>query len=231
MVRASKPALVLTGDSVIPLVVSFVVLSFVVSLVVSVVVSLTVSFVVTAVVEMNSIAVVFVDDVDVSGKTVSTDVSVVVVEGIVIVDVSDTDAVDTGVELFIEFVVGIFENKVCVVSGSGVVVLNVNGRFVDVIETLVDEANSTLVAVKTVDVIGVFVVIGAKFVVVVRIAGDVEFFGVDVVGARVDRAVVDAVNKVVGVEISYVLDVAVVGTGVVVNILVVVLLGVVVVLE
>lgn len=59
-----------------------------------------------------------------------------------------------------------------------------------------------------------------------RIAGDVEFFGVDVVGARVDRAVVDAVNKVVGVEISYVLDVAVVGTGVVVNILVVVLLGV-----
>lgn len=64
-----------------------------------------------------------------------------------------------------------------------------------------------------------------------RIAGDVEFFGVDVVGARVDRAVVDAVNKVVGVEISYVLDVAVVGTGVVVNILVVVLLGVVVVLE
>lgn len=201
MVRASKPALVLTGDSVVPLVVSFVVLSFVVSLVVSVVVSLTVSFVVTAVVEMNSIAVVFVDDVDVSGKTVSTDVSVVVVEGIVIVDVSDTDAVDTGVELFIEFVVGIFENKVCVVSGSGVVVLNVNGRFVDVIETLVDEANSTLVAVKTVDVIGVFVVIGAKFVVVVRIAGDVEFFGVDVVGARVDRAVVDAVNKVVGVEI------------------------------
>lgn len=156
MVRASKPALVLTGDSVIPLVVSFVVLSFVVSLVVSVVVSLTVSFVVSAVVEMNSIAVVFVDDVD-----VSTDVSVVVVEGIVIVDVSDTDAVDTGVELFIEFVVGIFENKVCVVSGSGVVVLNVNGRFVDVIETLVDEANSTLVAVKTVDVIGVFVVIGA----------------------------------------------------------------------
>lgn len=154
VVRASKPALVLTGDSVIPLVVSFVVLSFVVSLVVSVVVSLTVSFVVSAVVEMNSIAVVFVDDV-------SIDVSVVVVEGIVIVDVSDTDAVDTGVELFIEFVVGIFENKVCVVSGSGVVVLNVNGRFVDVIETLVDEANSTSVAVKTVDVIGVFVVIGA----------------------------------------------------------------------
>lgn len=161
VVRASKPALVLTGDSVVPLVVSFVVLSFVVSLVVSVVVSLTVSFVVTAVVEMNSIAVVFVEDVDVSGITVSIDVSVVVVEGIVIVDVSDTDAVDTGVELFIEFVVGIFENKVCVVSGSGVVVLNVNGRFVDVIETLVDEANSTLVAVKTVDVIGVFVVIGA----------------------------------------------------------------------
>lgn len=160
VVRASKPALVLTGDSVVPLVVSFVVLSFVVSLVVSVVVSLTVSFVVTAVVEMNSIAVVFVDDVDVCGKTVSTDVSVVVVEGIVIVDVSDTDAVDTGVELFIEFVVGIFENKVCVVSGSGVV-LNVNGRFVDVIETLVDEANSTSVVVKTVDVIGVFVVIGA----------------------------------------------------------------------
>lgn len=159
MVRASKPALVLTGDSVVPLVVSFVVLSFVVSLVVSVVVSLTVSFVVSAVVEMNSIAVDFVDDVDVCGITVSTDVSVVVVEGIVIVDVSDTDAVDT--ELFIEFVVGIFENKVCVVSGSGVVVLNVNGRFVDVIETLVDEANSTLVAVKTVDVIGVFVVIGA----------------------------------------------------------------------
>lgn len=159
VVRASKPALVLTGDSVVPLVVSFVVLSFVVSLV-SVVVSLTVSFVVTAVVEMNSIAVVSVDDVDVSGKTVSTDVSVVVVEGIVIVDVSDTDAVDTGVELFIEFVVGIFENKVCVVSGSGVVVLNVNGRFVDVIETL-DEANSTSVVVKTVDVIGVFVVIGA----------------------------------------------------------------------
>lgn len=153
MVRASKPALVLTGDSVVSLVVSFVVLSFVVSL--------TVSFVVSTVVEMNSIAVVFVEDVDVSGKTVSTDVSVVVVEGIVIVDVSDTDAVDTGVELFIEFVVGIFENKVCVVSGSGVVVLNVNGRFVDVIETLVDEANSTLVAVKTVDVIGVFVVIGA----------------------------------------------------------------------
>lgn len=160
VVRASKLALVLTGDSVVPLVVSFVVLSFVVSLVVSVVVSLTVSFVVTAVVEMNSIAVVFVEDVDVSGITVSTDVSVVV-EGIVIVDVSDTDAVDTGVELFIEFVVGIFENKVCVVSGSGVVVLNVNGRFVDVIETLVDEANSTSVVVKRVDVIGVFVVIGA----------------------------------------------------------------------
>lgn len=48
-----------------------------------------------------------------------------------------------------------------------------------------------------------------------RIAGDVEFFGADVVGARVDRAVVDAVNKVVGVEIPYVRDVAVVGTGVV----------------
>lgn len=47
----------------------------------------------------------------------------------------------------------------------------------------------------------------------------------NVVGARVD-----AVNKVVGVEIPYVLDVAVVGTGVVcfVEILVVVLLGVVV---
>lgn len=61
-----------------------------------------------------------------------------------------------------------------------------------------------------------------------RIAGDVEFFGVDVVGARVDRAVVDAVNKVVGVEISYVLDVVEVDTGVVVKILVAVLLGVVV---
>lgn len=57
-----------------------------------------------------------------------------------------------------------------------------------------------------------------------RIADDVEILAVDVVGARVD-----AVNKVVGVEIPYVLDVAVVGTGVVfVEILVVVLLGVVV---
>lgn len=57
-----------------------------------------------------------------------------------------------------------------------------------------------------------------------KIADDVEILAVDVVGARVD-----AVNKVVGVEIPYVLDVAVVGTGVVfVEILVVVLLGVVV---
>lgn len=57
-----------------------------------------------------------------------------------------------------------------------------------------------------------------------RIADDVEILAVDVVGARVDT-----VNKVVGVEIPYVLDVAVVGTGVVfVEILVVVLLGVVV---
>lgn len=57
-----------------------------------------------------------------------------------------------------------------------------------------------------------------------KIADDVEILAVDVVGARVDT-----VNKVVGVEIPYVLDVAVVGTGVVfVEILVVVLLGVVV---
>lgn len=57
-----------------------------------------------------------------------------------------------------------------------------------------------------------------------RIADDVEILAVDVVGARVDT-----VNKVVGVEIPYVLDVAFVGTGVVfVEILVVVLLGVVV---
>lgn len=57
-----------------------------------------------------------------------------------------------------------------------------------------------------------------------RIADDVEILAVDVVGARVDT-----VNKVVGVEIPYVLDVAVVGTGVVfVEILLVVLLGVVV---
>lgn len=57
-----------------------------------------------------------------------------------------------------------------------------------------------------------------------RIADDVEILAVDVVGARVDT-----VNKVVGVEIPYVRDVAVVGTGVVfVEILVVVLLGVVV---
>lgn len=57
-----------------------------------------------------------------------------------------------------------------------------------------------------------------------RIADDVEILAVDVVGARVDT-----VNKVVGVEIPYVLDMAVVGTGVVfVEILVVVLLGVVV---
>lgn len=57
-----------------------------------------------------------------------------------------------------------------------------------------------------------------------RIADDVEILAVDVVGARVDT-----VNKVVGVEIPYVLDVAVVGIGVVfVEILVVVLLGVVV---
>lgn len=57
-----------------------------------------------------------------------------------------------------------------------------------------------------------------------KIADDVEILAVDVVGARVD-----AVNKVVGVEIPYVRDVAVVGTGVVfVEILVVVLLGVVV---
>lgn len=103
VVRGSKPALVLTGDSVVSLVVSFVVfvvLSFVVSLVVSVVVSLIVSFVVSAVVEMKSIAVVFVVDVDVSGETVSTVVFVVVVEAIVILDVSGTDAVDTGVEVF-----------------------------------------------------------------------------------------------------------------------------------
>lgn len=56
-----------------------------------------------------------------------------------------------------------------------------------------------------------------------KIADDVEILAVDVVGARVD-----AVNKVVGVEIPYVRDVAVVGTGVFVEILVVVLLGVVV---
>lgn len=57
-----------------------------------------------------------------------------------------------------------------------------------------------------------------------KIADDVEILAVDVVGARVD-----AVNKVVSVEIPYVRDVAVVGTGVVfVEILVVVLLGVVV---
>lgn len=57
-----------------------------------------------------------------------------------------------------------------------------------------------------------------------RIADDVEILAVNVLGARVDT-----VNKVVGVEIPYVLDVAVVGTGVVfVEILVVVLLGVVV---
>lgn len=57
-----------------------------------------------------------------------------------------------------------------------------------------------------------------------RIADDVEILAVNVLGARVDT-----VNKVVGVEIPYVLDVAVVGTGVVfVEILVVLLLGVVV---
>lgn len=72
VVRGSKPELVLTGDSVISLVVSFVV-------------SLIVSSVVSAVVEMKSIAVVF------------SSLVFVVVEGIVVVD---DDAVDTGVEVF-----------------------------------------------------------------------------------------------------------------------------------
>lgn len=87
VVRGLKPALVLAGDSVVSLVDSFVV---------SVVVTVVVLLVVSVVVGMEFVGVDFV--LDMSGKSVSIVVFVVVVADVVIADVSD---IDTGVEVFI----------------------------------------------------------------------------------------------------------------------------------